>query len=189
MNLVALDPGKNNFAYAVICAGKCKQHGHVRTVTDLNYRNVRDELIRFSHDIDQVLTRHASWLAFERMQHRPHMGGGAVVEYINLMLGVCIEKALRRDAQLYPVSSVTWKSHYVRAFNLDKQRFTMATQKLSVKQPPGSKTKTKTELVTGVLAPQPRAAELSPHEADAVGIGCYVWRQLTGIEIVDQVLR
>ena len=188
MWIVALDPGKNNFAYAVLVDGKCRRHGHIRTVTDLHYNSVHDELQRFSHDLDKVLTRHMQWLAFERMQHRPRMGGGAVVEYINLMLGICMSKAIGREARLYPVAPVTWKSHFIKQFQLDKKRFSMATQKMSVKQPPGSKTKTKTELVDGLLAGQPAAAELSPHEGDAIGIGCYVWRQLTGIDIVKTVL-
>jgi hypothetical protein len=188
MWLVALDPGKNNFAYAVLVDGKCRKHGHIRTVTDLHYNAVGDELIRFGHDVDRVLTRHTQWLCFERMQHRPRMGGGAVVEYINLMLGVCVAKALWRDARLYPVAPVTWKTALRKRSGMDKERFCMTTQKLSVRQPPGSKHKTKTELVEGMLAGQPGAADLSPHEGDAVGIGCYVWRQLTGIDIVSTVL-
>lgn len=188
MHVIALDPGKHHFAYAVLTDGKCLQHGHVRTVTDLHYNSVGDELVRFGHDVDRVVTRHTQWLAFERMQHRPNMGGGAVVEYINLMLGICIEKALRRDAQLYPVASVTWKSAIRKQVGVEKQRFCMATQKMSIPRPPGSKPKTRTELVEGVLARQAGAAELSPHEGDAIGIGCYVWRQLTGIDIVSQVL-
>ena len=188
MHLVAFDPGKNNFAFAVLIEGKCRAHGHIRTVTDLHYNNVRDELVRFGHDVDKVLTRHTQWLAFERMQHRPRMGGGGVVEYINLMIGICMEKALRRHARLYPVASGTWKSAMRKRFGVDKDRFCMATQKIAIRQPPGSKPKTRTQLVEGVLAGQPGAAELSPHEGDAIGIGCYVWRQLTGIDIVSTVL-
>jgi hypothetical protein len=188
MHLVALDPGKHNFAYAVLTDGKCKQHGHIRTVTDLHYNNVHDELVRFSHDITCVISRHTQWLAFERMQHRPHMGGGAVVEYINLMLGVCIEKALQRGAKLYPVAPVTWKSAIRKQAGIDKERFCMSLRKIPIRQPAGSKPKTRTELVEGVLAGQPGAAKLSPHEGDAVGVGCYVWKQLTGIDIVSQVL-
>lgn len=188
MHLVALDPGKNNFAYAVLVDGKCRSHGHVRTVTNLHYLDVLDELKRFSADIDKVIGRHTQWLCFERMQHRPNMGGGAVVEYINLMLGLCVSKALQRNAQVYPVASVTWKSQIRRQFDRDKQRFCMITQKMSIKQPAGSKPKSKTELVEGVVSNQPGAAALSPHEGDAVGIGCYVWRQLTGIDIVETVL-
>lgn len=188
MYVVAFDPGKQNFAYAVLTDGKCRQHGHIRTVTDLHYDSVHDELIRFGHDIDRVMTRHTQWLAFERMQHRPNMGGGAVVEYINLMLGICIEKALRRDAKLYPVAPVTWKTAIRKQTGVAKDRFSMVTQKMSIRQPPGSKPKTKTELVEGVLAPQPEAAGLSPHEGDAIGIGCYVWQKLTGIDIVSSCL-
>jgi hypothetical protein len=42
--------------------------------------------------------------------------------------------------------------------------------------------------VAGLLDQQSRASGLTPHEGDAVGIGAYVWQQLTGISILEHVL-
>lgn len=189
MRIIAFDPGKQNFAYAVIVNGRCIRHGHVRTVTDLNVLRVRDEIGRFYHDVSALLSGYSNdWLAFERMQHRPNQGGGAVVEYINLMIGCCMTIAYQHNMKLYPVSPATWKNHLIRQLGIDRKRFTMATQKLTMKLPAGSKHKTRRELVQGVLAGQTRAVNLTPHEGDAVGIGCYVWQQLTGMSIVQNVL-
>lgn len=190
MRVIAFDPGKNHFAYAVIAEQRCLQHGHVRTITSLSVRELGDQLLQFRHDVANVLERSGpnGWLAFERMQHRPHMGGGAVVEYINLMIGVALAAAHQAGLHVYPVAPVTWKSHFIRQLNLDRKRFTMVGQKLTMKLPPGSKAETQRQFVAGVLDSQQQASGLTPHEGDAVGIGCYVWEQLTGIPIVKHVL-
>lgn len=191
MRVIALDPGKNNFAYALIADGTCETFGQLSTITDLHYRVVSDQLGRFKRDAERLFNRAGpnDWLGFERMQHRPRMGGGGVVEYINLMIGVCLALARDRCMHVYPVSPVTWKNHFIRQLGLDRERFTMATQKLSVKTPPGSKHKTMTQLVEGVLHGRARAANITPHEADAVGIGSYCWERLTGISMIERVLR
>jgi|GEM_PF-4025117 len=190
MRIIALDPGKQNFAYADIRDGRCVKTGHVRTITDLNHQRVTDQLACFRNDVEAAIEQAGcnDWLAFERMQHRPQLGGGAVVEYINLMIGIAIDIAYDRNISIYPITSRTWKDHFIRQLHIDRKRFTMATQKLTMKLPPGSKHKTRRELVQGVLDGQTRAQPLSPHEADAVGIGCYVWQQLAGVSIVGQVL-
>ena len=190
MRIVALDPGKQNFAYAVISEGRCTDFGHVRTITDLHHERVPDQLTRFRHDINETFGKASprDWMAFERMQHRPCMGAGAVVEYINLMIGICLAEADERNFRIYPVAPVTWKRHFIRQLNVDPKRFSMATQKLTIKLPTGSPQKTKRELVQGVLEGQTRASKLSPHEGDAIGIGCYVWQQLTGMDVVGQAL-
>lgn len=190
MRIFAFDPGKNNFAYAVIEKQRCVRHGHLRTITEMNHANVTGQLKGFRHDFMKVLGKGSphDWIAFERMQHRPNLGGGAVVEYINLMIGVCMALGHEAGARIYPVTPVVWKNHFIKRLGVDRKRFTMVGQKLVMKQPPGSKPKTRREFVPGVLDGQPRTHEMSPHEGDAVGIGCYVWEQLTGINIVGHVL-
>ena len=44
--------------------------------------------------------------------------------------------------------------------------------------------------MTGILADQKRYEKeaLTPHEGDAIGIGCYGWYMLSGIDIVRGVL-
>lgn len=190
MRVIAFDPGKNHFAYAVIAEQRCVRHGHVRTITNLNVKELADQLLQFRHDVDNVLARPGpdAWLGFERMQHRPRMGAGAVVEYMNLMIGVLVATAHRAGMHIYPVAPVTWKSHFIRQLGVERARFTMVGQKLTMKLPAGSKAKTRREFCAGVLDGQARVGNMTPHEGDAVGIGCYVWEQLTGIPIVKHVL-
>lgn len=190
MRIIAFDPGKQHFAYAVLERQRCVRYGHIRTITDLNVKELPDQLLRFHHDVYNVLDRPGpnAWLAFERMQHRPGLGGGAVTEYINVMIGIVLAQAYRAGLKIYPVAPVTWKTHFIRQLGIEKQRFTMVGQKLTMKLPAGSKNKTRREFVPGVLDLQRRAKELTPHEADAVGIGSYVWEQVTGIPIISEVL-
>jgi hypothetical protein len=190
MRVVAFDPGKRNFAYASVFAETCSTHGHIETIVEMKQNAFSDQVIRFCSSVNTALagTRPGDWFCFERMQHRPGSGSGAVIEYINLMLGLCVGIAQRQRLRIYPVSAVTWKNHFIKQRGLDRARFSMTDQKLSIRQPAGSPTKTKTELVSGLLHGQPESERLSPHEGDAIGIACYVWEQLTGKPIVDHVL-
>jgi len=199
MKVLGFDPGKHNFAYAVVRNERCVDYGTVRTVDDLGALSCPDQIARFRRDVDKIFRNHrfkgtdpfgdGDVVAFERMQHRPNLGGGAVVEYINLMLGMIVSIAHDKRLRLMPFSAATWKSHYAKMFNYQRGRFTMSTQKLSIRLPAGSKQKTKTELVTGVLDGQDRAPALNPHEADAVGIACYAWYRATGGEIIRTVMN
>jgi hypothetical protein len=190
MKILAFDPGKKNFAYALIEDERCRDHGMLPTVSTLNSVRYGDELRAFVRAIDQQLARLTDrdfvWL--ERMQHRPMMGGGAVVEIINVMIGALLTRAVERGIRAYPVAATTWKSHMMRRHGIEKKMFTMTTQKLRIKQPPGSPTKTKAVLVPGLLDGQPGAAELTAHEGDAIGIGCYGWWSATAVDIVRRVL-
>lgn len=190
MRVVGLDPGKKHFAYAVLQEGRCIDRGAIRPIDTLQVRAINDQLIRFSHDVNRVLDNLSchDWLAFERMQHRPNLGGGAVVEYINLMLGIVIGAARERHIQLYPVMSTTWKSCFVKRFGIERQRFTMVGQKLTMRLPAGSKHKTRREFCAGLLDGQARSRNLTPHEGDAVGIACYCHEQLTGLSVVEHAL-
>lgn len=202
MKVLAFDPGKDNFAYAVINnQGKCKHYGFVRSFRSLAETKVRRNVADFKADIIGLIEKHnPDVLIFERMQHRPNRGGGAVVEYINIMLGIILGE-MSRVAHLYPVSPATWKTHLAGHYGINlkkKEPFTMATQKMQVKAPPGTKRKLKgkmvavknvTREVVGVLADQPGYDEaMTPHEGDAIGLGCYAWYKVTGIDIVRRVL-
>lgn len=197
MKLLAFDPGKRNFAYAVLHDGRCIEHGTVRTVTGLADGRY-DAIAQFRRDVDKIFARHrfaertarcaGDVVAFERMQHRPNVGGGAVVEYVNLMLGMVVSRVHDARLRLYPVLASMWKRHYGRMFGYAPGRLAMLTHDVRARAPAGSGTKTKTETIRGIFDGQPRASRLNEHEADAVGIACYAWFRTVGIEVIGRVL-
>jgi hypothetical protein len=191
MKIVGLDPGKNHFAYSVIEAERCKKHGFVHTITTLEYKKLGDEVVRFMTDIEALLAEEPDVVVMERMQHRPSSGGGAVVEYINFMIGLVIGAAHQRHTEFFLVMPSVWKTHFARMYNLNTKvtPFSMATQKMVVKAPKESGKKTMTITVTGILDGQPKyPPKMTPHEGDAIGIGCYGWFMTTGTDIVKTVL-
>lgn len=205
MRLLAFDPGKNHFAFATINnKGKCSSHGFVRTITTMEFTAFPDELTRFASDIRKLIAKHdPKFIAIERMQHRPKFGAGAVTEYINAMIGVIWETARRDGIHIHMQPAHIWKTHLATVFGTKKGEFTTATQKLSFKAQKGMMRKLKGKMVQqkkiqrevkGVFAGQPghddtgKGEQITPHEADAVGIGCYCWYKITGMEIAHKVL-
>jgi Holliday junction resolvasome RuvABC endonuclease subunit len=197
MKILAFDPGKNDFAFAAINQkAKVCDHGFIRSVTSLSATDIHDEITRFLTDIDRLLDRHQPELVvIERMQHRPHLGGGAVVEYINLMIGMALTRIFSRGHGILMVSASTWKSHMKRTHGVKgKDLFTMVGQKMTIKLKPGpdnpEKHKTKGVWIDGILDRQIKAQglKLVTHEGDAVGLACYGWWTITKIDIVDRVL-
>ena len=203
MRILAFDPGKNDFAWAALHKdGRLKARGFIRTITTMTFGELEDELARFCLDIERLLDRHnPDFVAVERMQHRKGKGGGAVDEYINVMIGILLATARTRRIKTMCFPSATWKSAMMKAYGRKKHDFAMATQKLRIPAPKGAtrqlkgkavKVKTQTVLVQGVLAGQPGHDNADPpltaHEGDAIGIGCHVWARITGIDPSGHVL-
>lgn len=190
MRVLAFDPGKDNFAYALLDDERCVRHGFVPTVTSLAHFSHIDEaqhmLRKFDELIEPLATTDTVW--FERMMYRPGQGAGNVNELINVMIGMLVTRALAHKCRTFPVTPATWKNHYRRQRNVEGE-FSMVTRRMAVKQPKGSPTKTKMTDVVGVLDGQPGAAKLTPHEGDAIGIASYGWMSMTGVEVIGQVLR
>lgn len=202
MKILAFDPGKNNFAWAVINSkGKCRAHGFVRSITTMEPGKFPDELTRFWTDCTKLIEAHnPTMVIIERMQHRPKLGGGAVVEYINIMIGLIFGMArgkVQRDG-IVPVTPPTWKNHFRKVWGIpDDQPFAMVKQKISVKAKKGATRKIKGKVVAkktetievpGLLDDQLDGRDLTPHEADAIGIACYGWYTMTRMDIVHQVV-
>ncbi len=200
MKILAFDPGKDNFAYAVLDKnGKVKEHGFVRTATDLSADKLHDGIGAFIADIEKLLIKHGpDFVAIERMQHRPKFGGGSVVEYINIMIGAVLTLTRQHRYKTFAYPAATWKAHMKKLFKWTKgQPFTMQTDKFQVKAPKGTMRKFKGKMVPvkkatvevrGAVADQPRAANLTPHEADAAGIAAYCWYRITKINVVERML-
>lgn len=197
MKILAFDPGKNDFAFAAINQkARVCDHGFVRSITTMTPTTLRDEITRFLVDIDKLLDKHEPELVvIERMQHRPHLGGGAVVEYINVMIGMAVAKIFARGCGITLVSASTWKSHMKKIHGIGpKDLFTMVGQKMTVKLKPDPTDpkahKTKLVVVPGILDKQleDRGIEIKTHEGDAIGLACYGWWQITKIDIVGHVI-
>lgn len=196
MHILGLDPGKNSFAFAVINQNaKVCDHGFVRTVTSLSVKDIRDETTRFLIDIDRLLDKHQPELVvIERMQHRPHLGGGSVVEMINVMIGLALAKIFARGCGILMVPASTWKSHMKKTHGIKGKLFTMVGQKMTIKIKPGPDNpkgyKTKGVWVEGILDPQLKAGgiQISTHEGDACGLSAFGWYSITRICIEDRML-
>ncbi len=182
MDVIGLDPGKVNFSFARIIDGRLTTYGNLPTITEMNEQLV-EQTDDFVCSFESMIPREVDLVTVERMQHRPGMGGGAVVEYINLMIGMVMLRCRDRGIRVLPVSPARWKSHWRKAYGLPSGRFSMTTIKMPVKQPPGSKFKKRLELVQGVLG----TTKLTPHQADAIGIAAYGYWQETEVNVLPAV--
>lgn len=169
MRLLAFDPGKRNFAYAALRDGKVVTYGTLgETVVSLSQADVQGQVSRFRSTMGQLIRLHAGSggvVAFERMQHRAGLGGGGVVEYINVMLGVALGCIIEAKATPCPVTASQWKGWMKKSQGADPM--VMLARKRA--GPIG---------VLAEIAPK----RMTPHEADAIGIGCYCWSKATGYD-------
>jgi len=205
MKILGFDPGRENFAWAFLKDERCHDHGFVQTIGSLSFDDLHDELGRFWRDVERlIVNKKPDLVALERMQHRPKFGGGAVVEYINLMIGAALVLARRNGVRVMLVPANTWKRHIIKVQGRDpKAPFSMATQRMTIKAPKGAMRKRKGQMVPkktetievhGVLAGQRghddtgNGQQITPHEADAAGLGCYCWYKMTRVDIVPRVL-
>lgn len=176
MRILAFDPGKKNFAFALLEDRGVVCHGHLPTITSMQVEAFQHDAPLFLAATEGLLAYRPDVVAIERMQHRPGFGGGAVSEYINVMIGMVLALASQHSIETKPTMSQTWKTHWIKAYEVPRDRFAMATQKLSIRQPKGAKPKTRTALVEGLLD----GHDLTPHEGDAIGIAAYWWWRETG---------
>jgi len=182
MKILGLDPGKHNFAYALVDRTGVVATGHLPTVTRFDPNDFETEINTFIDTLEPLILQ-ANLVAAERMQSRPGFGAGQVVELMNLMLGLTWATCHTHRIAMYPVMATTWKRHWRTAYGIDKNRFTMVSAKLSIKQPPGSPTKTRTEWVEGVLGER----DLTPHQGDAIGIAAYALYRQTKVNLIDHL--
>ena len=149
MKILTFDPGRENFAWAFLRKERCNDHGFIRTIGSLSFDDLHDELGRFWRDIERlIVNKTPDLVALERMQHRPKFGGGAVVEYINLMIGAALVLARRNGVRIMLVPANTWKRHIIKVQSLDpKAPFSMATQRMKVKAPKGATRKHKGKMM------------------------------------------
>ena len=143
MKILALDPGKINFAFAVMEDRKVLEAGYIPCIKDLKRAAFEKESKGFRNRYFALLEKHEPDLVVaERFMARPGGNGGAVGEYINIMLGILCTVNSSKGITTELVTSASWKnylnSRYGRVETM-KEHFT----------------------------------HLSVHEADALGIAVY----------------
>jgi hypothetical protein len=163
LRVLALDPGKNEFAYCYLIGTKIKKVGMFkRTMKDMKEQRFMFEVSGFVREYEKFMggLGKIDFLVIERYMARPGKGGGSVSEAINVMLGIIARYCHRKGIHIIPISSAQWKNRFSSRHGGDTQAERYGF--------PVSKTK-KTEPVLD-------------HEFDAIGIGHWFCecRPLTG---------
>ena len=150
MKILALDPGKINFAFAVMEDRKVVETGYIPCIKDLKRASFEKESKGFRNRYFELLTRHdPDVVVAERFMARPGGNGGVVGEYINIMLGVLCTVNSRRGVPTELIKSSSWKNY------LNSRYGRVETMK-------------------------EHFAHLSVHEADALGIAVYTMEGALG---------
>ena len=163
LRVLALDPGKNEFAYCYLIGSKPKHVGMFKkTMKDMKEQRFMFEVSGFVREYEKFMDGlgKIDFLVIERYMARPGKGGGSVSEAINVMLGIIARYCHRKGIHIIPISSAQWKNRFSKRHGGDTQAERYGF--------PVSKTK-KTEPVLD-------------HEFDALGIGQWFCecRPLTG---------
>ena len=146
MRIVALDPGKKNFAAATMEGRKVVETRYLPTIKSLLWDDFTDEVKSFRDSYFKFLTEvNPDCVLAERFMARPGVQSGATGEYINVMLGIIAVVNASKGVPTHLVTSAQWKNYISARY--------------------GEMPKTK-----GMRSHFPH---LSIHEADALGIAVY----------------
>lgn len=118
--ILAIDPGKINFAYTILS----KKKGIVKTgmihhtITDFSKDNLPLQVLRFSREVSKVIDKYPiKIIVAERYQVRGRFGGmmGAVAEYLNFMLGI-ISDMYKEKVKMYMITPALWKNYMYKTY-------------------------------------------------------------------------
>jgi hypothetical protein len=143
MRIIALDPGKVNFAAAVMEDRKVLETRYLKPIKSLRWDDFNSEAEKFrNHYFSFLESVNPDCVLAERFMARPGGNGGAVGEPINIMLGMITTINASKGIPTHLVTSAQWK-------NALNSRY-------------GKVSKMKEHF-----------PHLSDHEADALGIAVY----------------
>jgi hypothetical protein len=143
MRIIALDPGKKNFAAAVMEDRKVLETRYLEPLVSLRWDDFNSESQKFrNHYFDFLSIVNPDCVLAERFMARPGGNGGAVGEYINIMLGIICTVNASKGIPTHLVTSAQWKNYLTSRY--------------------GEVTDMKDHF-----------PHLSVHEADALGIAVY----------------
>ena len=111
MRIIALDPGKVNFAAAVMEDRKVLETRYLRPVKSLLWDDFADEVKSFRDGYFKFLTEiEPDCVLAERYMARPGVQHGAVGEYVNIMLGIIGVVNASKGVPTHLVTSAQWKN-------------------------------------------------------------------------------
>lgn len=172
MRVLAFDPGKNNFAYAVGQDGSLESFGFVTALLDDLTADVTGQVLRLAEEFQGLVKTHQpDVIVAERFMIRPGaQGQGANSEFINISLGVLISVAAPLEVQIIPAA--TWKNHWSHRYPPAEGKFEMqACLERGTRAYPGGRRK-----------------RLTTHEADAIGIMAWTFETRGGMTgVLDTV--
>lgn len=112
MRILALDPGKINFAFAVMDDKKVLETGYITCIKDLKRDAFEAESKGFRNRYFELLSKHEPDVVIaERFMARPGGNGGVVGEYINIMLGILCTVNSSKGIPTELVTSASWKNY------------------------------------------------------------------------------
>jgi len=112
MKIIALDPGKNNFAAAVMEDAKILETCYIEPIKSLKWDDFNKESEAFRKNYFNFLTKiDPDCVIAERFMARPGVQQGAVGEYINIMLGVITTINASKGVPTHLVTSAQWKNY------------------------------------------------------------------------------
>lgn len=148
MRIIALDPGKKNFAAAVMEGRKVIETRYLRPMRSLLWDDFDTEVKAFRDCYFKYITEfNPDCVLAERYMARPGVQQGAIGEYVNIMLGIIGVVNASKGIPTHLVTSAQWKNALCNRYG---------------KHPKGMKH---------------WMPHLSAHEADAIGIAVYSLEQ------------
>ena len=112
MKIIALDPGKNNFAAAVMNDTKVLETCYIKPIKSLKWDDFNAESKEFRKNYFEFLIRiDPDCVVAERFMARPGVQQGAVGEYINIMLGIISTINASKGIPTHLVTSSQWKNY------------------------------------------------------------------------------
>jgi len=163
VRILAFDPGKANFAYAVGQDGQLERFGFVTALlTDLTV-DVTGQVVRLADEFSAILKdARPDLIVAERFMARGKAPGmGAVSEFINLSLGVLVSVAAPLEVQV--ISAATWKNHWSHRYPQEGKFEMQACLEDGTRVYPGGRRK-----------------RLTTHESDAIGILAWAFETREG---------
>jgi hypothetical protein len=162
VRIIALDPGKDNFAAAVMEDRKVLETRYLVPLKSLLWSDFTGEVKTFRDSYFKFLSEiEPDCVLAERFMARPGVQRGAVGEYINIMLGIVSVINASKGIPTHLVTSAQWKTYLAKRYG----------------EVPRGK---------GMRKHFPH---LSIHEADALGIAVYAMEGELGEQLLKRVAR